>query len=213
MKGNCITVDAICKQIESSIEVKRNLMSDGFLLGQIAELADNCLQALRVGRKVIFCGNGGSFADAQHLSAEFTSRFLFDRAPLPSLALGTNSSSMSAVGNDYGYDQVFARELQGIAQPGDIFIPISTSGNSPNVLAAVKIAREMDVTTLAFTGSGGGVLPDYCECLRVPSNETARIQESHILVGHILCGLVEAGYFSKEHANFNSDSSVSRNTN
>jgi D-sedoheptulose 7-phosphate isomerase len=191
-------IDAIYKQIEDSIEVKQAVLRDTKLLGQIAELAGNCLHSLRSGGKIIFCGNGGSFADAQHLSAEFTSRFMFDRAPLPSLALGTNSSAISAIGNDYGYEHVFARELQAIAQPRDVFICISTSGNSPNVIAAVEIAKQLDIAAMVWTGRRGGRLKDCCECLCVPSNETARIQECHIMIGHILCGLVETGFFKNK---------------
>ena len=188
-------LDQIRKQIEASISVKQVLLRDKGLLFQIQELARICLQSLRAGGKVIFAGNGGSFADAQHLSAEFTSRFLFDRAPLPSLALGTNNSTISAIGNDYGYEQVFARELQAIAKPGDVFIPITTSGNSSNVLAAVEIAQTFGISTVGWTGQSGGRLKQLCECICIPSAETARIQECHILIGHILCELVEAAYF------------------
>lgn len=191
-------LDEIREQIEASISVKQVLLRDKELLGQIEQLAYSCLQSLRAGGKVIFAGNGGSFADAQHLSAEFTSRFLFDRAPLASLALGTNNSTISAIGNDYGYEQVFARELQAIAKPGDVFIPISTSGNSSNVLAAVEIARTLGISTVGWTGQSGGRLKQLCECICIPSAETARIQECHILIGHILCGLVEAAYFREE---------------
>lgn len=187
--------DEIRKQMEASISVKQAVLNDNTLLLQLQKLAQTCLQSLKSGGKIIFAGNGGSFADAQHLSAEFTSRFLFDRAPLPSLALGTNNSAISAIGNDYGYEQVFARELRAIAKSGDVFIPITTSGNSPNILAAVDCARELGVTTLGWTGQGGGHLKKHCECLCIPSTETARIQECHILMGHILCGLVEAGFF------------------
>jgi D-sedoheptulose 7-phosphate isomerase len=189
-------LDEIREQVEASISVKKVLLSDTELLCQIEQLARACLQSLKAGGKVIFAGNGGSFADAQHLSAEFTSRFLFDRAPLPSLALGTNNSSISAIGNDYGYEQVFARELEAIAKPEDVFIPISTSGNSPNILAAVTVAKQCNILTVAFTGMPGGLLKQHCECLCVPSNETARIQECHTLIGHILCKLVEDGYFN-----------------
>ena len=191
------TMDFIRAEISASMQVKQALWADVALLEQLARLADACLDALRSGGKVIFAGNGGSFADAQHLSAEFTSRFMFDRAPLASLALGTNSSAISAIGNDYGYEQVFARELQGIARPGDIFIPISTSGNSANILAAVKMANNLGVKTLAWTGASGGQLKALCDCLCMPSQETARIQECHILLGHILCGMVESAYFAK----------------
>lgn len=183
-------------QVAASISVKERLLASDTVLTQVGDLADACLASLRVGGKVIFAGNGGSFADAQHLSAEFVSRFMFDRAPLASLALGTNNSAISAIGNDYGYEQVFARELQAIARPEDVFIPISTSGNSHNILAAVKIANGMGIKTVAFTGDSGGQLKQLCECICMPSGETARIQECHILVGHIVCGLVETAYFS-----------------
>ena len=191
-------LDKIRVQIEASISVKQVLLEDRELLCQIEQLANICLQSLKTGGKVIFAGNGGSFADAQHLSAEFTSRFLFDRAPLPSLALGTNNSAISAIGNDYGYEQVFARELEAIAKPEDVFIPISTSGNSPNILAAVTVAKQRGILTVALTGHTGGQLKQLCECLSIPSCETARIQECHILIGHILCKLVEEGYFKSD---------------
>jgi len=193
-------LDSIRAEILASVAVKQLVLADDALLQQVSALAQACVAALKAGGKIIFAGNGGSFADAQHLSAEFTSRFMFDRAPLASIALGTNNSAISAIGNDYGYEQVFARELQGIAQSADVFVPISTSGNSANVLAAVKVANEMRLATVAWTGETGGQLHTLCECVRIPSRETARIQECHILIGHILCGLVENLYFSKEHA-------------
>lgn len=189
-------IDVIRADIHASIAVKHMVLADEDLLAQVARLADTCLAALRGGGKVIFAGNGGSFADAQHLSAEFTSRFMFDRAPLASLTLGTNNSAISAIGNDYGYEQVFARELQGIGRSGDVFVAISTSGNSANILAAVNMANELGITAIAFTGATGGKLKPLCECICMPSQETARIQECHILLGHILCNLVETGYFS-----------------
>jgi D-sedoheptulose 7-phosphate isomerase len=192
---NAVMLDVIREDIHASISVKQAVLADDDLLSQVAQLADACLSALRGGGKVIIAGNGGSFADAQHLSAEFTSRFMFDRAPLASLALGTNNSAISAIGNDYGYEQVFARELQGIAHAADVFIPISTSGNSANIVSAVKMANALSIKTVAWTGQTGGQLHALCECIRMPSRETARIQECHILVGHILCKLVETGYF------------------
>lgn len=185
----------IREQIAASLSVKQALLRDTASLSLLERLVRMCVDSLRRGGKIIFSGNGGSFADAQHLSAEFTSRFLFDRAPLASLALGTNNSSMSAIGNDYGYEQVFARELRAIAKPEDVYIPISTSGNSPNVLAAVQVAKELDISTVGWTGQSGGRLRELCDCLCIPSADTARIQECHILVGHILCGLVEKEYF------------------
>lgn len=185
-------------QIEASIAVKQALLVDSALLGQLQQLAENCLASLKARGKIIFAGNGGSFADSQHLSAEFTSRFLFDRAPLASIVLAANNSAISAIGNDHGYEFVFARELEALARPEDVFIAISTSGNSGNILEAVKVAKARGVTTVGWTGASGGRLADLCDCVRVPSQKTARIQESHILVGHILCGLVEAWYFQKE---------------
>ena len=188
----------IVREIEESIAAKQKLLMNAGLVAQLAKLAQDCRDSLRAGGKVIFAGNGGSFADAQHLSAEFVSRFKFDRSPLASLALATNGSAISAIGNDYGYDQVFARELEAVAQPRDVFIPITTSGNSSNVLKAIEVARKLQLRTACLTGEAGGAAKELCECLRMPSRETARIQECHILVGHILCGLVEAMYFEQE---------------
>ena len=142
----------ITQCIQESIAVKQALLEDQALLVQLTQLAEDCIGPLRQGGKIIFAGNGGSFADAQHLSAEFTSRFLFDRAPLTSLALGTNNFAISAIGNDYGSEKVFARELIGIAQPNDVFIRISTSGNSPNILAAVRVAKDLSLRQMAWTG-------------------------------------------------------------
>jgi len=192
--------DKILAVIEESISVKRSLINEPEIIGKIKNLAGLCLISLKAGGKIIFAGNGGSFADAQHLSAEFTSRLLFDRAPLASLVLGANSSAISAIGNDYGYNQVFARELLGVGKVGDIFIPISTSGNSENILAAAKVAKDMGITTIGWSGIGGGKLVSLCDVLCVPSSETARIQECHILIGHILCELVEAMYFGRSDA-------------
>lgn len=197
LRASVAGLNEIRGQVEASIAVKRELLRDDKLLGQIERLANACLHSLQDGGKVIFAGNGGSFADAQHLSAEFTSRFMFDRLPLASLALGTNNSAISAIGNDYGYEQVFARELKAVAKPGDVFIPITTSGNSPNILAAASLSQGLGITIVGLTGRSGGRLKELCECICIPSAETARIQECHILAGHIVCGLVEAGYFQK----------------
>lgn len=187
----------INSKIKASIAVKQAVLEDQKIITQIQTLVDACLQSLKSGGKIIFAGNGGSFADAQHLSAELTSRFLFDRAPLASLALGTNNSVISAIGNDYGYEQVFARELRGIARLVDVFVPISTSGNSPSILAAVAVAKELGIVTIALTGASGGQLKLVCESLCIPSTDTARIQECHIMIGHILCGLVEEIFFQQ----------------
>jgi D-sedoheptulose 7-phosphate isomerase len=182
--------------IRHSIEIKQKILVNKSLLNQIEQLADLCIQSLKVNGKIIFCGNGGSFADAQHLSAEFTSKFLFDRNPLASVVLGANNSAISAIGNDYGYDQVFAREIDCIGSENDIFIPISTSGNSLNILKAVERAKSKSIKISALTGESGGKLIEMCECIRVPSSDTARIQEAHILIGHIVCEIVENEMFS-----------------
>jgi D-sedoheptulose 7-phosphate isomerase len=181
--------------LQSSVIVHQAMLMDDLLQMQLTEFAGWCLDALLRGGKILFAGNGGSFADSQHLAAEFISRLQFDRAPLPAIALATNSSSTSAIGNDYGYDQVFTRELRALAGSNDVFIPISTSGNSPNILAAVAVAQELSIRTMGFTGAGGGKLASICPCVRVPSGRTERIQEGHILLGHILCGLLENAYF------------------
>ena len=190
-------LQSIKSEIQASIDVKATLLGEDILIQQVCDLAEKCTAALRAGGKVIFCGNGGSFADAQHLSAEFTSRFLFDRPGLASLALGTNNSAMTAIGNDYGYENVFAREIQAIATPADVIIAITTSGNSGNILKALEVAKEVNVPAVVLTGAGRGMLDDATETLNVPSADTARIQECHILIGHIICGIVEENIFSE----------------
>lgn len=183
--------------LESALKVHEALLKDLKLQNDLGDLAKWCADALRNGGKIIFAGNGGSFADAQHLAAEFVSRLQFEREPLASVALGTNNSVISAIGNDYGYDQIFSRELKAIGSALDVFIPISTSGNSRNIISAVKTASDISMRTMAFTGENGGLLAASCHCLYVPSNRTERIQECHILLGHILCAMVENMLFIK----------------
>lgn len=179
-------------------EKVHSLIAASTVIGeQIVELSERCLLSLRNSGKIIFAGNGGSFADSQHLAAELISRLRFDRAPLPSVALGTNSSSTTAIGNDYGYEFIFAREIQVIGNKNDVFIPISTSGNSKNILTAIDIATNKGLHVCGLTGEIGGQLATKCESIKIPSGRTERIQEGHILVGHVLCGLIEDGYFSK----------------
>lgn len=190
-----MTIKYVKETIEASIEVKELLLNDEQIMSQITDLSKRCIDSLNNGGKIIFCGNGGSFADSQHLSAEFTSRFLFDRPGLPSIALGTNSSSMTAIGNDYGYDNVFSREIESIANEEDVIIAITTSGNSGNILRAIEAAKSRNVYTVILTGAGNGRLPQDIESINVPSTDTARIQESHILIGHIICGLAEEAIF------------------
>ena len=158
-------------------------------------MAERCKEALKSGNKVLFCGNGGSAADAQHLAAELIGRFQKERRSLASVALTTDTSILTAVANDYGYDEVFARQVEGLGRSGDVLIGISTSGNSANVVKAALKARDTGMHTIAFTGEGGGKLKDICDItFAVPSIVTARIQEMHIMVGHIICELVEEEY-------------------
>lgn len=158
-------------------------------------MAERCKEALKTGNKVLFCGNGGSAADAQHLAAELIGRFQKERRSLASIALTTDTSILTAVANDYGYDEVFARQVEGLGRSGDVLIGISTSGNSANVVKAALKARDTGMHTIAFTGEGGGKLKDICDItFAVPSKVTARIQEMHIMVGHIICELVEEEY-------------------
>jgi len=192
-----MNINLIKSEIEASIKAKQKLLEDVLLLGQILDISEACLGSLRAGGKIIFCGNGGSFADAQHLSAEFTSRFLFDRPALASIALGTNNSGLTAMGNDYGYENVFSRELEAVGKSEDILIGITTSGNSPNIIKGVAAAKEIGIKTFILTGESGGKLKGFADCLHIPSNDTARIQECHILVGHIICGFVEKAMFKE----------------
>lgn len=189
-------IEEIVAEIAESVEVKKRVLVSAELHAQLYELSVLCIDSLEHGGKVIFCGNGGSFADSQHLAAEFVSRLRFDRDPLSSIALGTNSSNLTAIGNDYGYEKVFARELRAIAGKRDVFIPISTSGNSPNVIEAIKAANEMELKVFGFSGGTGGKMQALCPCLLAPSSTTDKIQEVHIMFGHILCHLIESGMFS-----------------
>lgn len=190
--------DKIRAAISASIAVKQLILQDEKLLRQIDELSSLCVKSINAGGKIIIAGNGGSFADAQHITAEFVSRFKFDRKPLASLTLGTNNSNISAIGNDYGYEQVFSRELEAVAKANDVFIGLSTSGNSANILLAVNKAISLGIQVVCLTGRTGGQLLDICQCLRIPSDVTAHIQECHITIGHIVCGLVESICFSNE---------------
>ena len=188
--------ELIKNEILKSIDVKNEVLNSVKIITQIESLVEDCLISLKSGGKVIFCGNGGSFADSQHLAAEFVSRLRFDRAPLAAITLGTNSSNMSAIGNDYGYDQVFKREILALGNKNDIFIPISTSGNSTNVIEAIHAAKEKGIKTIAFTGGTGGKMLGMCECVVVPSTSTEKIQEVHIMIGHILCYLTESKIYN-----------------
>ena len=199
MSGNNGLEQRIIESVESSIATKQKLIEDREIIRSIAQVADALLDAYRKGNKMLLFGNGGSAADAQHIAAEFVGRFAFDRPALPALALSVNSSCVTAIGNDYGYDMVFSRQIEALARPGDVAIGISTSGNSPNVLRGIEVAKEMGLVTVGLTSQSGGALRtavDYC--LYAPSNQTPRIQECHILMGHIVSEIVEEGLFPKE---------------
>lgn len=173
------------------LEVADAVMNSS-ILQQIEHVAIEVKQALANGNKVMFCGNGGSAADSQHLAAEFVGRFQKERAGLPAIALTVDTSILTAVGNDYGYDKVFVRQVEALARPGDVLVGISTSGNSGNVVQAVELAKAKGVFCVGMTAAGGGKLAELCdECLAVPAKVTARAQEMHILIGHILCELVD----------------------
>ena len=185
--------------IEASIATKQSMLSSRELISTAAKVSEILVQALKQGNTALFFGNGGSAADAQHFAAEFVGRFAFDRPALPALALSVNASCVTAIGNDYGFDLIFSRQLEALARSGDVAIGISTSGNSRNVVNAMVAARKMELHTVALTGASGGTLRnnvDHCIC--VPSNETPRIQEGHILVGHIISELVESEMFKNQ---------------
>jgi D-sedoheptulose 7-phosphate isomerase len=185
-------------RIRDCASVMQSLLESSAYLSAVVKVADAMSKCLRSGNKILFFGNGGSAADAQHLAAELSGRFLRERASLSGWALTTNSSVLTAIGNDYSFDDVFARQVQGMGSPGDVAFAISTSGNSPNVLRAVDAAREKRLATVGLTGRTGGKLAgavDYCIC--IPSDQTPRIQEAHILTGHILCELVEETLFGQ----------------
>jgi D-sedoheptulose 7-phosphate isomerase len=190
--------DKIKSIITSSINTKQLLLNDPILMGTIEKVTTVVAAAFRAGNKVLFCGNGGSAADAQHLAAEFSGRFYTDRDPLPSEALHCNSSYMTAVANDYGYDVVYSRIVKGMGKPGDVLIGLSTSGNSVNIMKAMEQAAEIGMINVVLTGESGGKLRNMCDYLiNVPSSDTPRIQESHIMIGHIICELVETELFKK----------------
>lgn len=183
-------------EILASIETKQKLLEDTVLQDTVAEVAVLCVQRYREGKKTMLAGNGGSAADAQHIAAELVGRYGFDRPSIPSLALTTDTSNLTAIGNDYGYDQVFSRQVEGMGQQSDIFIGISTSGNSQNVVNAFESAKAMGITTVALVGRDGGTMRNMADyAIVVPSNATPRIQESHIMIGHILCDVIEKELF------------------
>jgi len=188
----------IRNQIEESIKTKEKILQNEALMQDIFDVAEVIINAYRNGKKTLTAGNGGSAADAQHIAAEFVSRFYFDRPALPSIALTTDTSILTAIGNDYGYDRLFARQLEANGNSGDVFIAISTSGNSVNIIEALKVCRDRDIISVGLSGESGGKMAELCDyIIRVPSSITPRIQESHILIGHIICATVEEALFGE----------------
>ncbi len=189
----------VSELIEASIATKQSLLRSQEVVSTVAKVSELLVDALKQGKKVLLFGNGGSAADAQHIAAELVGRFAFDRPPLAALALSVNSSCVTAISNDYGFDQVFSRQLEALARPGDIAIGISTSGNSLNVQDAMSVAKKIGLHTVALTGRTGGSLRNMVDhCICAPSDETPRIQECHILIGHIISELVEREIFHEE---------------
>jgi D-sedoheptulose 7-phosphate isomerase len=193
-----LLTEAIAGQLRETADTLRAMSEDAALHAAMANVASACIAALRQGNKILFAGNGGSAADAQHLAGELVSRFNYDRPGLPAFSLSTDTSVLTAIGNDYGYERLFARQIEAIGHVGDILFAISTSGRSPNILNAVRVAREKGLVTIGLTGRGGGELSGLCDhCLRTPSDLTPRIQEGHIAIGHTICYLIEQQLFPK----------------
>ncbi|MDH5324064.1 MAG: D-sedoheptulose 7-phosphate isomerase [Gammaproteobacteria bacterium] len=189
-------LEQIKSQLKDSIQTKQQLLNDTQMLETIQKVAQVCIEAYRSGHKLMLAGNGGSAADAQHIAAELVGRFEKDRAGIAAMALTTNSSTMTAVANDYGYNAVFHRQIEAFGQKGDVFIGYSTSGGSANVVAAIQACKQAGIITVGMTGASGGDMLELCDyCVRVPSTNTARIQESHIAIGHVICSLIEEALF------------------
>lgn len=186
----------VVEEFQASLTVKQRILDDSAFMQHVVDMGHLLIDCYEAGGKLLVAGNGGSAADAQHIAAEFVSRFNFDRPGLPALALTTDTSILTAVGNDYGYDQLFRRQIEANGVGGDVFLGISTSGNSPNILQGLEAARRKGILTFGLTGRSGGKMRELCDhCLCVPSDETPRIQEAHILVGHTLCAMVELALF------------------
>ena len=191
-------IEFIERELKKLAQLVADIQADKALLLQVEQSAVLIVETLQRGGKVLIAGNGGSAADAQHIAGEFVSRFHYDRPGLAAIALTTDTSILTAIGNDYGYERLFSRQVQALGRADDVFIGISTSGNSANVLAAFATAKELNLKTIGFTGVTGGQMASICDiALRMPSKETPKIQEGHIAIGHIICGLVEAAMFPR----------------
>lgn len=191
--------ELIKSRLAESAAMKQRMIADGELTATLSAISDAVISAYRKGKKVILCGNGGSAADSQHICAELVGKFYLVREPLAAVSLTVNTSSLTAVGNDFSFDEVFVKQIKGLGLPGDVAIGISTSGNSENVIRALDTAKQNGLVTVAFTGDSGGRMRDrYDFCLRIPSSDTPRIQEGHITAGHIMCEIVEKALFAEE---------------
>ena len=185
-------------EFSKTLDNFNRMAADVALKDEIVRAVELCLASLRSDGKILFAGNGGSAADAQHWAGELVSRFYYDRPGLPAIALTTDTSILTAIGNDYGYDYTFARQVEALGRRGDVLVVISTSGNSPNILRAAEAARDRGIYVIGFTGQGGGKLAPLCDvCFRIPSDETPRIQEGHEFIGHLLCALIEAEMYPR----------------
>lgn len=191
--------DAVLEGMRESIAIVNTMMSDERLLKTIEDITQGCVTALQSGKKILFAGNGGSAADCQHLAGELVNRFNFDRPGLPAFALTTDTSVLTSISNDYGYEKIFERQVQALGIAGDVFFGLSTSGKSPNVLAGLRMARSKGLITVGFTGKNAGEMVALCNyCIQIPSGNTPKIQEGHILIGHLICATVEATLFTSK---------------
>ncbi|MGE5329791.1 MAG: SIS domain-containing protein [Deltaproteobacteria bacterium] len=190
--------DYINYQIKEALNIKQIIHKDESFSKLIESICEEAVNVYKSGKKILLAGNGGSAGDAQHMAAEIVNKFYFDREGLPAIALTTNTSILTAIGNDYGYENIFARQIQAYGIEGDMFIGISTSGNSPNIIKALEECKKKKIVTVGLTGSSGGNMLELCDyCIRVQSEETPRIQETHILIGHIICSVIEKAIFGK----------------
>lgn len=191
-----LTEQLIINELKESYELKRKILENDHLIRMIQNISQKCIEVYRRGHKILLAGNGGSAGDAQHIAAELLGKLNFDRPGIPAIALNTNTSALTAISNDYGYDNVFRRLLQAYGVKGDLFIGISTSGNSVNIINTLEECRILGITSVGFTGTSGGKMKEMCDyCILVPSKNTQRIQECHILIGHIICSVVEKYLF------------------
>lgn len=192
--------DLVRAELSQAAAVLQAVREDAAIHSTIIQVSQKTADALNAGHKLLIAGNGGSAADAQHLAAEFVSRLCQDRPAMRAIALTTDTSALTAIGNDYGYERVFARQVEALGQAGDVFMGISTSGNSPSILRALELSREMGITTIGLTGRSGGKMTALCDhCIRVPSDTTMHIQEAHLALEHVFCMLAERAYFGAEH--------------